>query len=114
MTGDKDFDLLQNEGDPLEKLICRAVEPLFPVISPYARVWARHIYPRRIFAAAGSLCAVWTPLVAAFTQWVNLFARADVSPPRCYYAVFHFFSEATRRSSDIYCDSRTPRRKRLF
>ena len=48
MKDDPNLTLLQDAGDPLEKLICQAVEPLFPVLSPYARVWAHHIYLRRI------------------------------------------------------------------
>lgn len=48
MTGDSDFDKLQAEGDALEILICREFDDLQKVLLPYARVWSRHIYPRRI------------------------------------------------------------------
>lgn len=44
---DPNFDLLKKEGDPFEIIISTASTSLGPVLSPYAAVWAKHIYPRR-------------------------------------------------------------------
>lgn len=60
MSYGPDFDLLYERGDPLEMLICRDIEALYPVLLPYARVWSKHIYPRRV--ADGSLVEdQWMP-----------------------------------------------------
>lgn len=48
LTNCRDLDLLSNQGDPIEKIICNDLEQLQSVLIPYARVWAKHIYPRRV------------------------------------------------------------------
>ena len=47
-TGDANLDKLEAEGDPMEKLICQELPFLDKVLLPYARIWANHIYPRRV------------------------------------------------------------------
>lgn len=44
--------LLENEGDPFEKVIARSVDSLHPVLYPYALVWGEHIRPRRLRGGA--------------------------------------------------------------
>ncbi len=73
MNGDPNLALLHDAGDPLEKLICQSVEPLFPVLSPYARVWAHHIYPRRI-GDGSQIVAEWMPFGGShYTALIRLF-----------------------------------------
>ena len=73
MSEDSNLKLLHDAGDPLEKIICRAVEPLFPVISPYARVWAQHIYPRRI-GDGSQVITDWMPFAGShYTALIRLY-----------------------------------------
>lgn len=60
MNDDPDLQLLQEKGDPLEILISQHRDALFPVLSPYARVWSKHILNRR--EGDGSrLVDLWMP-----------------------------------------------------
>jgi hypothetical protein len=60
MNDDPNLARLEKDGDPLEILICQARDQLFPVLSPYARVWAQHVFPRRV--GDGSLLVdEWMP-----------------------------------------------------
>jgi DNA-directed RNA polymerase subunit M/transcription elongation factor TFIIS len=72
MTGDKDFDRLQTKGDPLEVLICRELDELSLILLPYARVWSRHIFPRRI-ADGSEVVPEWMPFAGChYTALVRL------------------------------------------
>jgi hypothetical protein len=48
MNDDPALQLLREKGDPLEILISQHRDDLFPVLSPYARVWSKHIIHRRV------------------------------------------------------------------
>lgn len=72
MTGDKDFDRLQAKGDPLEVLICRDLHELSLVLLPYARVWSRHIFTRRV-GDGSEVVPEWMPFAGChYTALVRL------------------------------------------
>lgn len=48
MNDDPALQLLQEKGDPLEIVISQCRDALFPVLSPYARIWCNHIIHRRV------------------------------------------------------------------
>jgi hypothetical protein len=48
MNADSNIQRLSQDGDPFEILICQESDELFQVLSPYAEVWAQHIFPRRL------------------------------------------------------------------
>ncbi len=60
MNDDPDLQLLQTRGDPLEVLISQHRDALFPVLSPYARVWSKHIIHRRV-GDGSRLVEQWMP-----------------------------------------------------
>lgn len=72
MTGDKDFDRLQTKGDPLEVLICHELDELSLVLLPYARIWSRHIFTRRINDGS-EVVPEWMPFAGChYTALVRL------------------------------------------
>jgi hypothetical protein len=47
-TGDSNLDKLEAKGDPLERLICHEFSSLDKILLPYSKIWANHVYPRRV------------------------------------------------------------------
>ncbi len=73
MSEDPCLILLQEAGDPFEKLICQSAVALLPVLHPYAHVWAEHVEPRRE-GDGSQISAEWMPFGGShYTALIRLY-----------------------------------------
>jgi hypothetical protein len=73
MNADSNMQRLAQEGDPFERLISGESVSLFQVLSPYARVWLHHIFPRRV-GDGSHIVEEWQPFASShYTALIRLY-----------------------------------------
>jgi hypothetical protein len=74
MENDKAIEVMRRVGDPIEKYLADFVEPLNPVLYPYAGIWADHILLRRRKGAPSFAADDWMPFAGShYTAMIRVY-----------------------------------------